>query len=283
VPKALLMELWTRRPVARIPEPDLVMADAEHVDAFADSGDDDALFDPFYIFYSAHVSEIVRPGDTVLDLGCGPANALAWFARLNPETRFIGMDLSEAMLTRARERVAALRLDNVEFVHGDITNLRRFRTGSIDAVTSTMALHHLPDLASLSRTLSEVDRVRRRGGGLFLADFARMRSERAMRLFAHQYRGRQPEAAVMDYLHSLRAAFHWRDYAALTGEWDFARLYRTVPMSFLMTVKSPARRTPTSEVVGLLRQIRDRLPQAQARDLRDLRRVFRWDGLKDAL
>jgi len=81
----------------------------------------------------------------VLDLGCGPATQLGQLARLNPECDFIGLDLSEPMLQKAGNRVAKLGLSNVEFRRGDISNLDSFDDKSIDAVTSSLALHHPPN------------------------------------------------------------------------------------------------------------------------------------------
>ncbi|MDT1878833.1 class I SAM-dependent methyltransferase, partial [Acinetobacter baumannii] len=78
---------------------------------------------------------------------------------MNPATRFIGVDLSAPMLERARELITRQGLTNVEFLHGDITDLSSFGDKSVDAVMSTMALHHLPTLDMLCRTYAEVARI----------------------------------------------------------------------------------------------------------------------------
>ena len=104
--RALLRELTTFRRAPRIPEPDLVMDDAAKVAAYTQAGREDGVMAPVYLFNTRHACDVIRPGDVVLDLACGPATQLAQIARYNPESTFIGIDLSEPML----ERAAAFKL-----------------------------------------------------------------------------------------------------------------------------------------------------------------------------
>lgn len=60
-----------------------------------------------------------RPGDTVLDVACGTGLALAPLReRVGEHGRIVGIDVSEAMLERARRRVAENGSDNVTLLHG---------------------------------------------------------------------------------------------------------------------------------------------------------------------
>lgn len=65
--------------------------------------------------------ERLERGATVLDAGCGRGLALMKLATLFPASRFTGIDLSEDAIGWARERAAALGLDNVEYVAADLT------------------------------------------------------------------------------------------------------------------------------------------------------------------
>src|SRR6516165_8234394 len=104
--RTLLREITTSGPVVRTPEPDLVMDDPAKVAAYIEAGRPKGVMAPVYLFHCAQACEVIRPGDTVVDLACGPANQLSIIAKLNPEVRFIGVDLSEPMLDRARAYVS---------------------------------------------------------------------------------------------------------------------------------------------------------------------------------
>jgi len=280
VARVVLRELTTAERVGRTPEPDLVMDDAAKVAAYTRAGREDGVMAPVYLFHTAQMSEVIRPGDTVVDLACGPATQLAQLARLNPDARFIGIDLSAPMLERAREHVAALALANVELRQGDITALDSLPDASVDAVVSSMALHHLPVPAMLERTFAEVRRVLRPGGGVYLADFARLHAEKSILYFAYQYADRQPELFTLDYLYSLKAAFSVDDFrraaAALGGA---ARLHRCFGAAFMVVLKSPPRRALPVGLVAELAALRKAMPPHHQTDFGDLKMVFALGGL----
>ena len=147
--KTLLHELTTRARSARINEPDLVINDPDELTAYTHAGREDGVMAPVYLFHCAQICGVIRPVDTVVDLGCGPDTQQAMVACLNPACQFIGVDLSPDMLDRAREHAAEQALDNIEFRTEDITRLKSFPDQSVDALVSTVALHHLPDVEAL--------------------------------------------------------------------------------------------------------------------------------------
>ena len=83
----------------------------------------------------------VRPGQTVLDLGCGTGRNLPLLAEAVGEGgRVVGLDLSNGALAVARERVADLQ--QVELVHGDALTAD---LGAPDRVLATFSLSMMPD------------------------------------------------------------------------------------------------------------------------------------------
>lgn len=282
--RTLLRELTTSERSARVPEPDLVMDDPGKVAAYVRAGREDGVMAPVYLFHCANACEVIRPGDNVLDLACGPANQLAMIARLNPDTRFIGIDLSEPMLTRARELIGTERLENVEFRTGDITRLSGVGDRSIDAVVSTMALHHLPDEDLLNATFGEIARVLKPGGGVYIVDFGHLRSERSIRYFAYQYADRQPELFTEDYLNSLRAAYPVEALEKAGRKLgSAARVRSTFLAPFMVAFKSPVRGGSDERRRRLLAALRERLPDYHRADLTDLETFFRLGGLRCSL
>lgn len=283
--RTVVRELFARPSSPRTTEPDLIMDDPAKVAAFNEAGRENGVMAPVYLYHAAQVSEVTRPGETVLDLGCGPANQLTMIARLNPESRFIGVDLSDEMLTRARHLAQVQKLQNVSFVRDDITRLEHIADQSCDAVYSTVVLHHLPDTAALDRCFAQIARVLKPGGGIYLVDFGHLKSDKSIEYFAYQYQDRQPELFTADYLYSLRAAFTVNDFkqaynAHLTA---FGRFYRMLPLPFMMAIKSPARRDIDSRLAEQLLALRRQLPAYHEVDIANLIQLFRFGGLRSPL
>jgi SAM-dependent methyltransferase len=98
--------------------------------------------------------------DRVLDFGCGVGRLARPFAARFGE--YVGVDVSEAMVSRARELHADL--SNCTFVASAAPHLAVFRDGSFDLVYSNLVLQHLPDTAAVERYLAEFSRVVRPDG-----------------------------------------------------------------------------------------------------------------------
>ena len=81
----------------------------------------DALFEPI----TAHALDAAAPasGERAIDIGCGcGATVLALADRLGPTGQVLGLDISEPMAARARERIAAAGLTNAQVVVSDAAN-----------------------------------------------------------------------------------------------------------------------------------------------------------------
>ncbi|MEV4349375.1 methyltransferase domain-containing protein [Actinoplanes sp. NPDC049596] len=108
-----------------------------------------------------------RPGDRVLDLGCGRGAALLPAARLvGPNGHVTGIDLAPGMVTRTAAATSALR--NVTVRIGDAQS-PDFPNKSFDVITASMVLFFLPDPPS---ALTSYRRLLKPGGRLAFSAFA---------------------------------------------------------------------------------------------------------------
>src|SRR5882762_11244895 len=106
------------------------------------------------------------PADTVLDVACGPGLVVAAFARVARHAT--GIDITPAMLERARAHAADLGLTNVTWRQGDVLPLP-YPDASFSIVTSRFAFHHFLDPAAV---LTQMARVCRPGGTVLVVDSA---------------------------------------------------------------------------------------------------------------
>jgi phosphatidylethanolamine/phosphatidyl-N-methylethanolamine N-methyltransferase len=108
------------------------------------------------------------PEARVLEVGVGTGLALPLYA---PDKRITGIDLSGAMLDKARQRAAALRLRHVEDLLEMDAQATSFDTGSFDVAVAMFVASVVPDPQAL---VKELHRVVRPGGKIILVNhFAR--------------------------------------------------------------------------------------------------------------
>jgi len=109
----------------------------------------------------------IKEGNTVLDLGSGAGND-CFVARelVGISGKVIGVDMTDAMLTKARENADKLNFNNVEFRKGDIESLP-LGGNSIDVAISNCVLNLVPNK---QKAFSEIFRVLKPNGHFSVSD-----------------------------------------------------------------------------------------------------------------
>ncbi|TLZ67193.1 MAG: methyltransferase domain-containing protein [Methanobacteriota archaeon] len=174
------------------PEGDIARLPSTAVESFAGVG---------YPF----ATDAIRPGDAVLDIGSGSGTDVLFASlRTGPKGKVYGLDITPAMIAKARENIRKMGVRNVEILEGDATRIPLPDAG-VDVVTSNGVLNLVPDKPAAFR---EIFRVLKPGGRLQLADIVVQEDVGAVcglnpQLWADCIGG----AAVEDaYLAAIRAA-----------------------------------------------------------------------------
>jgi arsenite methyltransferase len=193
----------------------------------------------------------LKPGETVLDLGSGAGLDVFLAApQVGASGRVIGVDMTPAMIAKARANAAKMEAANVEFREGRLEALP-VDDATIDAVTSNCVINLVPDKGAVFR---EVARVLKPGGRIVVSDIL--------------LDGALPETLQKDllaYVGCVSGAMRREQYFALVGAAGLTRVEVLRDVDYLATLVEAApeevqeleRRTgvPREAVLGRVRSV----------------------------
>lgn len=276
--------------VQRTPEPE-AMEDADSVLAFKEATTAAGNGASVHLFNLIMLCGNLQPGSLVVDLACGPANLLVALAALNPDSRFVGVDLSRCMLDHAEQTRREHGAQNVTFMQGDITRLVDIADGSVDMVMSTLSLHHLPDTGKLAECMREISRILRpasadrQPGQVYLMDFAALKRRASADYFVEERTKGLNRHLKVDYINSLRAAFRldelWAAAAPLRSlPGQPVRLHHTWGVPFVTLLTNLAEPRLRAEHQAALGRYWSEMKPQQRRDFKDLQMFLRLGGAR---
>jgi tRNA (cmo5U34)-methyltransferase len=128
----------------------------------------------------------LKPGDRVLDLGCGAGNfTLRVLQEVSPLECHL-VDLSQPMLQRARARIEAAGVTTLTTHQTDLRRLD-LEPNSIDCILAGAVLHHLRDRDDWRNTFTRLHNWLKPGGQLYVADLTIFDAPEVQELMWHRY------------------------------------------------------------------------------------------------
>lgn len=110
---------------------------------------------------------MIKKGDVVVDLGSGAGNdCFVARAQTGDQGKVIGIDMTEAMIEKARVNTRKLGYDNIEFKLSDIENID-LQEHTADVVVSNCVMNLVPDK---HKAFAETYRILKPGGHFSISD-----------------------------------------------------------------------------------------------------------------
>jgi demethylmenaquinone methyltransferase/2-methoxy-6-polyprenyl-1,4-benzoquinol methylase len=172
----------------------------------------------------------------ILDIATGTGDFAIEALKLNPE-KVIGIDISEGMLNKGREKINRMKLENrVELKYGDSENLQ-FQDNKFDAIIVAFGVRNFQNL---NQGLSEMLRVLNSGGVAVILEFSKPRMFPLKQVYEFYFRNILPfigkkiskDHSAYTYLPESVKAFPERhDFLTLLEKVGFIKT-RCLPLTF---------------------------------------------------
>jgi SAM-dependent methyltransferase len=104
------------------------------------------LVDPLLRRVHRLVRSQVKPGSTLIDIGCGTGELLFSLADVGAE--LVGVETSKRMWSFADRQARARGFNNVQILFGDAAKLENFSASSFDYAIACMVLHEMETIES---------------------------------------------------------------------------------------------------------------------------------------
>ena len=116
-----------------------------------------------------------RPGDVIVDVGCGTGSLSVLLGRVEPGAQIIGLDPDREVLALARDKADAAGVTVDWRVSMGDALVDAVGSESVDTVVSSLVLHQCP-LSMKRAILAAMHKVLRPGGKVVIADFGLQRT-----------------------------------------------------------------------------------------------------------
>ncbi|MEX0762706.1 MAG: methyltransferase domain-containing protein [Dehalococcoidia bacterium] len=176
---------------------------------------------------AAFLLPMLKPGMRVLDFGCGPGTITVGLAEAVAPGEVVGIDISDDVISQAREHASSKGVTNVSFTAGNVYDLP-YEEASMDAAYAHQVLQHL---ARPAEALSEIRRLLKPGGfvGVREVDWGATavspvdaRLERFMEVYHEVSRRNGGNADAGRYVREWLVQAGFSDHRLTTSTWTFA-------------------------------------------------------------
>lgn len=150
------------------------------------------------------LADVIKESDTILDIGSGSGvDVLVAAQKTGPNGKVFGLDITPAMITKARRNIALAGVENIKIMEGSADQIP-LEKHTVDIVTSNGVINLVPDKAMVFK---EIYRILKPGGRLQIADIVlnkpvSEKSKSNAQLWAECIVGAEPVDVYIDLIRS---------------------------------------------------------------------------------